>query len=140
MRQSTVSDLVTVAFDGPLLMKPNTGLEDLGIDDIDLLCLFSLKINDPSGITDHLLMKIVRVAKCNFDTLHQMKKHLEELSELFAETYHCCRKSCVAFTGPYKRLKACPHCRKPRYRQDGQPVKVYQYLPLIPQLVAFFLN
>ena len=102
MQQSTVSDLVTVAFDGPLLMKPNTGLEDLGIDDIDLLCLFLLKIDDPSGITDHLLMKIARVAKCDFDTLHQMKKRLEELSELFAETYHCCQKSCVC-----QGCKAC---------------------------------
>jgi len=92
------------------------------------------------GVTDHLLMQIEHISKCDLDTLHQMKKRLEELSELFAESYDCCIKSCVAFTGPHAKLKACPRCRKPRYRRNGQPMKTYRYIPLIPQLVAFFLN
>ena len=106
--------------------------------DFDLLRLFSLKIED--GITDHLLMRIQYISQCDLDTLHRMKKRLEELSELMAESYDCCVKSCVAFTGPHSQLKACPRCRKPRYRLNGQPMKVYRYIPIIPQLVAFFLN
>jgi len=69
-----------------------------------------------------------------------MKKRLEELSEVLAESYDCCVKSCVAFTGPHAKLKACPRCRKQRYRRDGQPMKTYRYTPLIPQLIAYFLN
>ena len=117
----------------------NTALEDLGADDFDLLRLFSLKVNDPT-VTDKLLMQIERLSKCDLDTLYQMKKRLEELSELMAESYDCCVKSCIAFTGPHAKLKACPRCRKPRYRRNGEPMKTYRYIPLIPQLVAFFLN
>jgi hypothetical protein len=69
-----------------------------------------------------------------------MRKRTEELSELVAETYDCCVKSCVAFTGPHARLKACPRCRKPRYRLNGKPLKTFRYIPLIPQLIAYFLN
>jgi hypothetical protein len=85
-------------------------------------------------------MKIARLSKSDFNTLHRMKVRLEELSEVMAQSYDCCVKSCVAFTGPHAKLKACPRCRKPRYRQNGKPVKTYRYLPLIPQLVASFLN
>ncbi|KAF9650275.1 hypothetical protein BDM02DRAFT_3080051, partial [Thelephora ganbajun] len=109
------------------------------VDDIDLLCLFSLKVNDPA-VTDKLFMQIERLSRCDLDTLYKMKKRLEELSELMAESYDCCVKSCVAFTGPHAKLKACPRCRKPRYRRNGKPMKTYRYIPLIPQLVAFFLN
>lgn len=85
-------------------------------------------------------MQIERLSKCDLDTLYQMKKRLEELSELMAESYDCCTKSCVAFTGPHAKLKACPRCRKPCYHQNGQPMKTYRYIPLIPRLVAYFLN
>lgn len=114
-------------------------LEDLGLGDFDLLRLFSLKIND-DGVTDHLLMQIEYISRCDLGTLHQMKKRLSELSELMAESYDCCVKSCVAFTGPHSKLKACPRCRKPRHRRNGKPMKTYRYIPLIPQLVAYFLN
>ena len=120
----------------PLL---RTAPDDLSIDDLDLLRLFSLQIDDPT-VTDKLLTKIARLSKCNLGTLYRMKKRLEDLSELMAESYDCCVKSCVAFTGPHAKLKACPRCRKPRYRQDGKPMKTYRYLPLIPQLVMSFLN
>ena len=126
---------------GALILQTNSciALDDLGAGDFDLLRLFSLKINDPT-VTDKLFMQIERLSKCNLDTLYQMKKRLEELSELMAESYDCCVKSCVAFTGPHVKLKACPRCRKPRYRRNGQPMKTYRYIPLIPQLVAYFLN
>ena len=122
-----------------LKTNPYTAVEDLGADDFDLLRLFSLKINEPS-VTDKLLMQIERLSKCDLDSLYRMKKRLEELSELMAESYDCCTKSCVAFTGPHTKLEACPRCRKPRYRRNGQPMKTYRYIPLIPQLVTFFLN
>ena len=69
-----------------------------------------------------------------------MKKRLEELSELMAESYDCCTKYCVAFTRPHVKLKACPCCQKPHYCFNGQPMKVYHYIPLIPWLISFFLN
>ena len=126
---------------GALILQTNSciALNDLGAGDFDLLCLFSLKINDPT-VTDKLFMQIERLSKCDLDTLYQMKKRLEELSELVAESYDCCVKSCVVFTGPHTKLKACPRCRKPRYHRNGQPMKTYRYIPLIPQLVAYFLN
>ena len=119
--------------------NPHAALADLGVGDFDLLHLFLLKIND-DRVTDQLLMKIQYMLQCNLNTLHQMKKQLEELSELMAESYDCCIKSCVAFTGPHMKLKACPRCQKSCYCLNGQPMKIYHYIPLIPQLISFFLN
>jgi len=93
----------------------NKVLNDLGMSNFDLLRLFSLKINE-NGVTDHFLMKIQHISQCDVGTLHEMKKQLEELSELMAESYDCCIKSCVAFTGPHSKLKACPRCWKPHFR------------------------
>ena len=76
-------------------MKLDTALDDLGIDNIELLHLFLLKINGPTGITDHLMEQIAEFSRCDLGTLYRMKKQLEQLSELFAESYHCCPKSCV---------------------------------------------
>ena len=114
-------------------------LDDLSADDFELLRLCSLQADEPS-LTDKLFKKIARLSKCNTSTLYLMKKRLGELSELMVESYDCCVRSCAAFTGPRAKLKECPRCRKPRYRQNGKPMKTYRSLPLIPQLVAFFLN
>lgn len=100
---------VASVFSTHTFTNPHAALADLGVGHFDLLRLFSLKIND-NGVTDQLLMKIEYMSQCNLDTLHQMKKRLEELSELMAESYDCYIKSCVAFTGPHVKLKACPRC------------------------------
>ena len=113
--------------------------ESLGAGVLDELKLFALKLGEP--ITERVLDQISHLQSYNVQSLHHMKKLVEKLSELSAVDYHCCIKSCVAFTGPHTSLPACPRCKSPRYRSDGKsPQKVFQYIPLIPRLLTFFLN
>ena len=58
-----------------------------------------------------------------------------------------CSESCVAFTGPFADLEACPTCHTSRWNQAklqasrGRlkiPVKTFITLPLGPQLQALY--
>jgi len=116
-----------------------TDRESLGAGVLDELKLFALKLGEP--VTERILEQISRLSSYNVQSLYHMKKLVDKLSELSATNYHCCTQSCVAFTGPHANLTTCPRCNRPRYHSDGtSPRKVFQYIPLIPRLLAFFLN
>lgn len=122
-----------------LMVKIFIGRESLGVGVLDELKLFALKLREP--ITERVLEQISRLSSYNVQSLHHMKRLVDRLSELNAVDYHCCVKSCIAFTGPHTSLTSCPRCDEPQYRSDGKcPRKVFRYLPLIPRLLAFFLN
>ena len=113
--------------------------ESLGAGVLDELKLFALKLGEP--LTERILDQISRLASYNIQSLYHMKKLVDKLSELSTVDYHCCVKSCIAFTGPHTNLTTCPRCESPRYRSDGKsPQKIFRYIPLIPRLLAFFLN
>jgi hypothetical protein len=68
------------------------------------------------------------------------------LSGLCGREVHCCVNSCIAYTGVYELLDACPHCHADRYttktgrnnRARRVPRRIFLYLPLIPRLKALF--
>lgn len=116
-----------------------TDWESLGAGDLDELKLFALKLEQP--LTECVIDQISRLPSYNLQLLHHIKKLVDKLSELSAVDYHCCVESCAAFTGPHAKLAVCPLCKRPCYRSDGKtPRKVFHYIPLIPQLLAFYLN
>ena len=120
-------------------MDHHTDRESLGAGVLDELKLFALKLGEP--ITKRILNQISRILSYNVQSLYHMKKLVDKLSGLSAVNYHCCVKSCVAFTGPHASLTACPRCKTPRYCSGGKrPRKIFRYIPLIPRLLAFFLN
>jgi len=109
----------------------HTDRESLGAGVSDELKLFKLKLGEP--LTERVLEQISRLPSYNIQSLYHMKKLVDKLSELYAVDYHCCIKSCVAFTGPHANLTACPRCKSSRYRFDGKsPRKIFRYIPLIP--------
>lgn len=117
----------------------HTDRESLGAGVSDELKLFKLKLGEP--LTERVLEQISRLPSYNIQSLYHMKKLVDKLSELYAVDYHCCIKSCVAFTGPHANLTACPRCKSSRYRFDGKsPRKIFRYIPLIPRLLTFYLN
>ena len=121
------------------LLTLDTDRKSLGAGVLDELKLFTLKLREP--LTERVLDQISRLPSYNIQSLYHMKKLVDKLSELSAVNYHCCIKSCIAFTGPHTNLTACPCCKCPRYRSDGKsPRKVFRYIPLIPRLLAFYLN
>ena len=58
-----------------------------------------------------------------------------------------CRESCVAFTGPFAHLDACPTCNASRWNEvklqascgrSKVPIKTFITIPLGPQLQALY--
>ncbi|TFY59006.1 hypothetical protein EVG20_g7947 [Dentipellis fragilis] len=75
----------------------------------------------------------------------QVKCHVAELSGVVSTVQDMCINTCVAFTGPFSHLDACPMCHEPRYDQQklhashGRtkvPRQVFHTIPLGPQLQA----
>jgi hypothetical protein len=68
---------------------------------------------------------------------HRIKKYVAELSGVCSIEHDMCIKSCIAYTGPFKELQACPECGELRF--DPFTKKARQQLhtiPLGPQLQA----
>ena len=80
--------------------------------------------------------------KLDFDSEYKALKLLFDLSDLETTIYHCCVNSCMAYTGKYTDLDACPFCQEPRFFNDGKktPRYKYAYIPLIPCLKAIFVD
>ncbi|QRW11103.1 Transposase family tnp2 [Ceratobasidium sp. AG-Ba] len=65
---------------------------------------------------------------------------LKALSNLQTRAYDMCVNSCLCFLGKHQDLDACPFCHSPRYTPAGVPRRVFNYTPLIPQLISLFQN
>ena len=76
-------------------------------------------------------------------TYDQMKRRLAELTGVIPLMTDMCNDSCVAFTGPYSDLRACPECSTPRFETVSRgskrvtvPRKQALTIPIGPQIQA----
>jgi hypothetical protein len=78
----------------------------------------------------------------DISSLYLAQKTVAELSGLTPRYVDCCLNSCCCYAGKYEALNRCPFpdCNEPRYNESGQPRKRFQYLPIIPRLLALFLD
>ena len=74
------------------------------------------------------------------DSLKMVKKRVQSLAGFQPVRYSCCINSCVCFVGPYEALTECPSCRKARFKANGKPRKLFDYVPVIPRLQAMSAN
>jgi hypothetical protein len=56
------------------------------------------------------------------------------LSGIQPVNYHCCINSCIAYTNNYADFDDCPFCDEPRRMSNGQPWRIFSYIPLLPHL------
>ncbi|KAI5779866.1 hypothetical protein DFH27DRAFT_463084, partial [Peziza echinospora] len=68
------------------------------------------------------------------DSLETIISQLQSITGYRAQVFHCCPKQCMAYTGEYQNLDACPICGESRYL-SGQPRKKWLYIPVIPRLL-----
>jgi hypothetical protein len=72
------------------------------------------------------------------------RTQLQVLSGFKPVRYDCCINSCCCFAGEHKDCMNCPYCGQDRYLIDRsgkkKARKVFNYLPLIPRLVAMQTN
>ncbi|QRV83005.1 Transposase family Tnp2 protein [Ceratobasidium sp. AG-Ba] len=67
-------------------------------------------------------------------------RRLKILSGLESRTYDCCLNSCICYVGIYSELEQCRYCKAPRFNAAGEPRRMFNYTPLIPQLLGLFQN
>ena len=71
----------------------------------------------------------------------QIKKHIAELTGVFAIVDDMCINSCLAFTGPYEEMDACPECGEGRYDPVTKKSRqIFQTILLGPLLQVLKLD
>src|SRR5260370_24865800 len=56
-------------------------------------------------------------------------------------SYDWCTNSCCCFVACFASLDACPYCKQPCFKSEGQTLlRTFHYLPIGPQLKALYLN
>lgn len=102
-----------------------------------------------TGITQVSLRKILSFfneyhEELDLPTIYRVNAALEKKSGFKPEWYHCCIRSCLAFTGIYAEDEFCPECKEPRYhdkkgrKNEWLPRKKWLYLPIAPRLLSQF--
>ncbi|KAJ7721633.1 hypothetical protein B0H16DRAFT_1274334, partial [Mycena metata] len=76
----------------------------------------------------------------DLSSLYVLHKRMAFLSGVKPVKYDCCIKSCMCYAGKYAALQRCPFCHEARLDAEGTPRRQYQYIPLIPRLVALYTN
>jgi hypothetical protein len=111
--------------------------------DISILRAYTFKVGE--HITDKAFAKIpLAFPKEPTPSVKVCRARLQALSGFKPVRYDCCINSCCCFTGVHKECMNCPYCGEDRYLvgRNGKRKarKVFNYLPLIPRLVAMQAN
>ncbi|EIW51939.1 uncharacterized protein TRAVEDRAFT_136440 [Trametes versicolor FP-101664 SS1] len=125
-----------------ILNPPQYPLE---IDDPDVLYsidLFFATLNASEETYEDARQAYIRRHPHDKDKIlsyHNVRKKIEELSGVVPHIEHQCIRSCMAYTGPLKLLKECPHCKTPRYKPStsGKEVPRQEFFTI---LLGFQLN
>jgi hypothetical protein len=108
-----------------------------------ILRAYAFKID--SHLSDKAFSKLPYVfPKEPIPSVDVSRSRLQFLSGFKPVRYDCCINSCCCFVGPHKNCTQCPYCGTDRSIIDStgkeKPRKSFNYLPLIPRLVAMFSN
>ncbi|QRV79766.1 Transposase family tnp2 [Ceratobasidium sp. AG-Ba] len=137
----TAADIGRMQALGDLVKK---GSYKLPPASLRIIRAFNYKVD--TDISGRAFSKLPRAFPDELGTLPSEKvvrKRADRLCGFDPIRIHCCVNSCVAYTGNYHEMAACPHCQERRYKWDAdkakwRPRRVFQYLPLIPRLVTMY--
>ncbi|KAJ7215162.1 hypothetical protein C8J57DRAFT_982072, partial [Mycena rebaudengoi] len=112
----------------------------LSPEDLNDIRAFNFKAD--TLITDHAYNKLSLAFPqlADLSSLYRLQKRIAFLSAVKPVKYHCCINSCMAYTGHLASLERCLHCHEARFDAQTKPRRIYQYIPLIPRLVALYTN
>ncbi|KAJ7218477.1 hypothetical protein GGX14DRAFT_340639, partial [Mycena pura] len=112
----------------------------LSDDDLNDIRAFNFRAD--TQITDSAYEKLSSAFPqlADLSSLYVLQKRMAFLSGVKPVKYDCCIKSCMCYTGRYASLQRCPYCHEPRLDADGKPRRSFQYIPIIPRLVALYTN
>lgn len=112
----------------------------LGLQDLIDIRAFNYKVDTllTGRAYDKLSLAFPDLA--SIASIYRLQRRMEFLSGIKVDKYDCCVNSCMCYTRQYSKLKRCPFCHEPRRDRNGKPRKIFQYIPLIPRLVALYAN
>jgi Transposase family tnp2 len=153
-----VKGLQGVTLDDPSLGMPDEALHRLRnppherspvvIDKVTRLAI-DLYLGNPSKETYETNCKAIQRYEPGIDlpSYYKIKRLVADVTGVESVMHHMCINSCLAYTGPFHDLDACPVCSEPRYDQfrlqtssgkDKIPRKEFHTIPIGPQLQALY--
>jgi len=88
---------------------------------------------------DNLRAILRRTVDIELPCLRKRGERLEKLTDLKPRLIDCCINGCIAYTGDFEALDACPTpCGEPRWRLKGDqriPRQSFVYIPLTTRLL-----
>lgn len=88
-----------------------------------------------------------RVPSLSLPSYYKAKRLVADLTGIEPIVHHMCINSCIAYTGPFSELEACPKCSQSRYDEfrlqassgtEKIPRKEFHTIPMGPQLQALY--
>ena len=120
---------------------------DFPVIDADLRMCIEIFLGTTNGSQD-TYDNVCRAIRRRFPDIHmlsyeQMRRKLVDLTGVIPVMTDMCFDSCVAFTGPFSELRACPECSSARYetvtrgnKRISVPHKQALTIPVGPQIQA----
>jgi hypothetical protein len=135
----------------------NPPTEELTLDDNPALRTGIELYLDLEMASDEVYNKVCATFHCAMDrlgvpyellpSLYLVKQKVAEITSVLSITKDMCRNTCLAYTGLFSDLEACPKCQEPRYdprileSSNGRkkiPQQEFTTIPLGPQLQALW--
>jgi len=108
-----------------------------------------LYVGTPSEATYMTVCKAILrfLLDLELPSYYKVKHLVADLTGIESVMHHMCVNSCIAYTGPFLDLEACPVCSEPRYDQfylqsgpggEKIPHQEFHTIPIGPQLQALY--
>ena len=130
------------------LQNPLHEQPSLSIDDNTWLAI-NMYLGNPSEATYKVNRKafLRQLPTADVPSYYKTKRLVAELTGIELVVHHMCINLCVAYTGPFSDLEACPTCSEPWYdqfrlelssRRDKIPRQEFHTIPIGPQLQVLY--
>src|SRR6267142_6705508 len=105
-----------------------------------------LYLGNPSEATYEMNCKIIlrRFPDINIPLYYKAKRLVSNLTGIGSVVHHMCINSCIAYTGPFLELDACPLCSEPQYdhyrssEEQRVPQQKFHTIPIGSQIQALY--
>ncbi|KAJ7100776.1 hypothetical protein B0H15DRAFT_765499, partial [Mycena belliarum] len=112
----------------------------LSAEDLNDIRAFNFKAETQITDTAYNKLSLGFPQLADISSLYVLQKRMAFLSGVKPIRYDCCINSCMCYTGTYATLQRCPFCHEARLDSDDKPRRKYQYIPILPRLVALYTN
>ena len=102
--------------------NPMCHIDNQPLSDVDYqqIKMFDVLIHsDLSGKTYNLIWACFS-QELQMNSLYWVHLQIAKLSHVVEHTYNCCVNSCCCFIAHFASLNACPYCKEPCFKSDGQ--------------------